>query len=248
MILSRSRQFLFLKGRKVAGTSIEVALSPYCGPDDILTPITPIDEKLRLDSGRHAQNYGADPAEHAAFIREIANRRPAEMAGIRRPTGVFRNHMPLREIVDRCPDDLRGYRIFAVARSPYEVIASWANMSLGLPTYKAGADIDVSPGKVKKFIDYALRNGSVSLLMNSQIYEPPDAGYKITLLRYESLQEDFREMSDVIGLDVSPGLPRLKNGGKGVEGGVEPLFDRDALDRVNEIFADEFKHFGYEKL
>ena len=39
MILSHKHKFVFVKNRKVAGTSVEVALSPHCGPDDILTVI-----------------------------------------------------------------------------------------------------------------------------------------------------------------------------------------------------------------
>jgi hypothetical protein len=40
MIASRLHNFIFIKTMKTAGTSIEMALSPHCGPDDILTPIS----------------------------------------------------------------------------------------------------------------------------------------------------------------------------------------------------------------
>jgi len=56
MIYSKQNDFLFIKGGKVAGTSVEMALSTVCGPEDIITPITPADEleRLRL-GGRGAQ-------------------------------------------------------------------------------------------------------------------------------------------------------------------------------------------------
>ena len=38
MIASFSCRFIFLKTRKTAGTSVELALSPACGPEDIVTP------------------------------------------------------------------------------------------------------------------------------------------------------------------------------------------------------------------
>ncbi len=41
MILSYSKKFLFIKTMKTAGTSIEVFLSPRCGPGDVVTPIYP---------------------------------------------------------------------------------------------------------------------------------------------------------------------------------------------------------------
>ncbi len=52
MILSERHRFVFIKGRKVAGTSTEMALAALCGPDDIITPISPIDERARLPNGR----------------------------------------------------------------------------------------------------------------------------------------------------------------------------------------------------
>jgi len=41
MIVSHKYRFIFVKTLKTAGTSIEVFLSPFCGPEDILTPISP---------------------------------------------------------------------------------------------------------------------------------------------------------------------------------------------------------------
>jgi len=60
MILSKINNFLFLKTRKTAGTSIEIFLSRYCDDKDIITPITPIDELTRLKVGRICQNFHSD--------------------------------------------------------------------------------------------------------------------------------------------------------------------------------------------
>jgi len=53
MILSHKYKFIFIKTTKTAGTSLEVALSRYCGKDDIITPILPPVElhEPRNDSG-----------------------------------------------------------------------------------------------------------------------------------------------------------------------------------------------------
>ena len=39
MIVSHKHKFIFLKTKKTAGTSIELALSPFCGDSDILAPL-----------------------------------------------------------------------------------------------------------------------------------------------------------------------------------------------------------------
>ena len=54
MIVSHSHRFIFIKTRKVAGTSVELFLSQFCGEEDIVTTLGP-DEKLR--EGMGARNY-----------------------------------------------------------------------------------------------------------------------------------------------------------------------------------------------
>ena len=51
MIASHAHRFIFLKTRKTAGTSVEIALSKACGPDDVITVTSPEDEELRTAAG-----------------------------------------------------------------------------------------------------------------------------------------------------------------------------------------------------
>ena len=82
MILSHRYRYLFLKTNKTAGTSIEIALSKFCGPDDIITPISPEDEAIRrrLVFAEFAQEHVDLYAQHAALYRP----RTAEIIAIGR--------------------------------------------------------------------------------------------------------------------------------------------------------------------
>ncbi len=51
MIVNHRHKFIFLKTRKTAGRSIEIALSQFCDSNDIITPITDEDERTRQEMG-----------------------------------------------------------------------------------------------------------------------------------------------------------------------------------------------------
>ena len=103
MIVSHEHRFIFLKTRKTAGTSVEIALSGICGPDDIITPITDTDEELRkANGGRPPQNYTAPPL-----------------------TTEGRAHMPanaVRQVVGA--DVWERYFKFAIERNPWDAVVS----------------------------------------------------------------------------------------------------------------------------
>ncbi len=68
VIASHSHRFIFLKTRKTAGTSVEIALSKVCGPDDVITEISPEDEALRRAAGgRGPQNFESPPLPRKAY-------------------------------------------------------------------------------------------------------------------------------------------------------------------------------------
>jgi hypothetical protein len=103
MIVSHQHRLIFLKTRKTAGTSVEIALSRICGPDDVITPLTDEDEALRAAvGGRAPQNTEAPPLPVKPF-----NHMPAR--GVRRVVG--------REV-------WRDYHRVAIERNPWDLVVS----------------------------------------------------------------------------------------------------------------------------
>ena len=101
MIVSHEHRFVFMKTRKTAGTSVEIALSRVCGPDDVITPV--LEESLRAElGGRGPQHYESPPLERKAF-----------------------NHMPVsmvRRMLGRAR--FESYFSFAVERNPWDAVVS----------------------------------------------------------------------------------------------------------------------------
>jgi len=109
VIVSHKLKVIFIKTKKVAGTSFEIALSKYCGESDIITPISDDDEQIRKDMGYVcAQNYKS-PEYNLRFIE----------------SELFYNHMDALSIKNSIPADIwDNYLKISIARDPCEVIIS----------------------------------------------------------------------------------------------------------------------------
>ncbi|QSR30982.1 hypothetical protein CFI00_10825 [Nocardioides sp. S5] len=127
MIASHRHRFVFVKTRKTAGTSLEIALSRHCGPDDVVTRISPQDEVLRAAAGGVGpQNDDTDPRSYA----HMGARRVIEMIG--------------RETWD-------AYFTFAVERNPFDVVASSYRYSARKATFtKSFAEFVRTPRRIKR--------------------------------------------------------------------------------------------------
>ncbi len=103
VIASHRHRFVFLKTRKTAGTSVEIALSRHCGPDDVITPVSPADEVLRIQAGGVApQNFESPPLARKAYNHISAPRARVALGA---------------EVFD-------AYFKFAVERNPWDAVVS----------------------------------------------------------------------------------------------------------------------------
>jgi hypothetical protein len=240
MILSRRHRFVFIKGKKVASTSVEIALAQLCGPEDIVTPLTPIDERARLPGG--ARNYSDDAAGERAYLAAIAS--PDARRGVLRThvRPLYHNHMSVSAVEARF-GSLDDYEILFVERNPYAKVISWANMAGGYDAYNRGDVVRSTRADVRRRVDEAIRTGAIGDARNIDRYRRRDAispGW-----RYETLERQLGAWAaDKGGVALPHAKPGLMSNDLDVRHWLTPRH----IETINALYADEFQAFGYQPL
>lgn len=203
MIISFLRRFIFLKTKKTGGTSVEVALSAFCGPEDILTPIGFDDERLRSPRGEAvARNYADAVIEERlrlAFSRGNQTDWHSVMKQLPR-LGHFYNHIPARLAFARLdPRFVSDAYKFTVVRHPYERAVSAAYYRC----WYFHRPVTCFPDELQKVIvgkDHGDQN----------IYRIGGRIAVDEILRQETLEDDLRRVFVRLGLNAPAQFPRSK--------------------------------------
>lgn len=188
MIVSHERKFIFLKTRKTASTSLEIALSRYCGDRDILTPIA-TDEGMRVAlSGRGAQNYER-PARSLSPVQRL--RRIVKDDKV----PLYTEHMTAVAARRLLGDEVwNSYFKFAVVRNPYDRMLSRFYWSM-----------KARPGNREiwgiEALDQFLRYRAEYVNENWLIYTSGDRLLVDDVVRFENLEGDLGRISERIGID-----------------------------------------------
>ena len=248
MILSHLWKFIFIKGRKVAGTSIEMALSSICGPDDIITPISPIDEVQRLAAGRGCQNYGQDREEERRYADDVRAYGEGAADPPKFPKSGYYNHMSLAEIEHLCKTDLRDYRMFGCERSPYSKVLSLLFFNINQSIYNTGAPMEAGSSASEKDIAKFFARDRYKLAKNIDLYKNSRGTLAAETIRYAHLKSDLTSILQERGVTHPLQIPHAKKGMLFDSRNPRDFLQRAQLDAINSYFADEFLAFGYPQI
>ena len=246
MIVSFKNNFIFVKTRKVAGTSVEILLSAHCGKDDVVTSITPQDERLKLRiGGRIATNDLHNRSQERLYALAV-RMRLLKLAGLVRDHArrKFKQHEPISRIIELVGPEFcdRAFK-FTIERHPYDKVLS--SMYFHLSNFeRRNADIRIEDSlrRLDQRID-------ADQLRKSSDWHRYTVGGRVAVdrvLRYENLQQDLDDVLAHLGLGGTLALPSAKSGLKSKAIDPHEVLTARHKRAIQDAFANEFEFFGYE--
>jgi len=227
MIISHRNRFIFIKTRKTAGTSIEIALSQFCGPEDVITRISKDDELIRMSLGYLGpQNY-KDPTQYLnlKYWRRFLKRKNGKNS-----TGQHGSSSFIKKYIGE--NIWNGYYKFCFERNPFDKAIShyyWAARKLS------------SPPEINDFLQTYPRY----LLSNWSIYTIEDKIAVDHIGKYESMDEDLKLIFRKLGLPYCI-LPNTKGYARKNRQHYSQVLNEKSRHLIEEICAKEIENFGYD--
>ena len=225
MIISHEHRFIFIKTVKTAGTSLEIALSRFCGDDDVITPISAEDEALRRSLGyRGPQNceipFAAYPK--GAWFKALLTGRPR----------AFYNHAPAWLVKAVVGDEVwNGYFKFCFERNPWDKFISWyywANKREPRPS-----------------IGEFLATRKAAGIRGYELYSIDGAVAVDKIYRFEELPAALEDLTRRLGLPEVPELPNAKSGYRKDKRSYRDVLSPAERDAIARIYAREIACMGY---
>lgn len=229
MIISHKYKYIFLKTNKTAGTSIEIALSKFCGPDDIITPISSEDEKTRSDLGYPgAQNYLTPISDLG--VRGVIK---TCLKGKRVPR--YFNHISAKEVKNHIGEEIwNSYYKFCFERNPWDRMVSlyyWRCRTEPRPTISEFVESAVPLALKRKGIELYSIDGKVAV-------------DKVCF--FENLSEDLESIRKQLGIPEKLELPRAKSKFRTEKKGYRELMGQEDQEKISKLFSDEINLWGYK--
>jgi hypothetical protein len=228
MIVSHKHRFIFIKTRKTAGSSLEIALSRYCGKKDIITTISEEDDLARAGLGYPGpQNYFV-PMRYFSRWQVLDMLRNGRSA---RP--IYYRHMGAGDVSRLLPEGVwNDYLTFCVERNPWDKAISlyyWRTRNKvprpSLKTYLGS----VEPDAISNYHLYTI-DGKIAV---------------DRVLRFERLEDELADLARDLDLPSALALPRAKGDTRKDKRPYRDVIGPEEKEMIDRCCADEIRELGY---
>lgn len=238
MIISYSRNFIFIKTHKTASSSMETALAMHCAPDDVVTPFGPTEELNRYKNHptAHPRNFSTDPEGEKRYLEALESGKKklikTELKDLLGKSVVPRHGGAnvAREFVGK-KFWKEAYK-FSIERHPYEKAVSLAWYSRGKREFNEALDEVLRDDAYRNFRLYA-RGGKMIVDF---------------VIRLENLGEDIPKVEQALGgLEILSKLPFANARTRKDERSAREVLTEEQKKIVRKTCRAEFEMFGYER-
>jgi len=234
VIISHKYRFIFIKTSKTASTSIEIALSRFCGRDDIITRNSPDDEIIRQHLGYPGpQNHYLQFSEYSA--KDWLN---LLLRGKRKR---LTSHLGASRIKQFVGNEIwNSYYKFCFERNPWDRTVSLYYHFL------QDKKLNKMPGNesISAFIEsgYPLRlkkRGIELYSINNEIVVD-----RVCL--FENLENELQTVcNDILGMPEKISLPRAKGNHRKDLRHYRQILNPSDTETLKKIFSREIDLFNY---
>ncbi len=241
MIISYSRNFIFIKTKKTAGSAIEAALSVHAGPEDVVTPLGQTEEfdRQKLFPNVLPRNFTADKAIEQRYLEALQQRdRRAMQAAVRDAQRAsetrLKRHAGIKEAIQVAGEAFcrKAYK-FTVERHPYEKAVSLAWFER-----KRTQEFDEALESVLESTRYR----------NFDLYTQAGKLAVDFVIRYEKLADGLHEVENALGgLQVLSKMHQVNAQHRSDRRPAEEVLTPEQKLIVQKTCYDEFEFFGYKK-
>lgn len=228
VMVSHKHEFIFLKSRKTAGTTIEMVLEPLCGPPRAeVTEATPARVTAQGIIGRRVLGRPT----HVKLLQKL---------GIGLVTD-WSNHMPAAKVKAALgTEKWDRYRKITAIRNPFDRAVSsfhWQESRVGVP-----ADEDFGTVRAR-FNDWVARTRPNS---DKDVLFLDGAFVGDLVIRFENLAGELQTIYSMFDPNAAPiQLHHAKDAGPRRKHQVPEYFTEDSIAIVREHSGWVFDRFGY---
>ena len=225
MIVSYSRNFIFIKTKKTAGSTVEAVLATGCARSDIVT--YPSIKYVGMDPAKLGTEYASERQDD----EELESKRRGKKRGD------FFNHMSAEEAYPRIdPAFWNAALKLTVERHPYEKAVSQAYFRLNR-----------NPRNAANFLAYLDRIVRTGDYVGFKRWSMNGKNVVDEFIRLENLQADLALIGQRIGIAVPAELPRLKSRTRVDRRPAKEILTDEQKLIIFERCREEFEILGYER-
>ncbi len=228
MIISHRYKFIFIKTHKTAGSSMEMALGPLCGPDDIIAPMES-NTGTGIPRNYHEPHWLGRTYAESRLLRKCINRH-SPLVG-----KWYYEHMPATRVRELVGETIwNSYHKFCYERNPWAKVVSyyhWKTLGQGR--------------RLPSFSEFVM-DKTHRLPLDARLYFDGSQCLMDEVLDFDDFQTTFRDLCRRLGIPFDGNMPREKTHITRQPVDYRSYYDDETRSKVGECFSREIRLMGYQ--